>query len=758
MIFPSEWVIRFRWPIIVIFVAITALFATRLPGIEIDPEIKNQLPEDMPARENVRRIEERFGGSEPVMVILSAPDVLQASTLERVRAIGDDLAKVKTFTRIVSPFTLTDISGSPDGMMLVEPAIAEIPTDDAGRAALRERLKANDLVFGNVMASDFSAVAIIAMLSTEASDAETVAELHRVVDAHPGPETVTYGGMPDIRQHVSDDIRSDIRRFAPFGVAVIIIFLFATLRQLRGVALPFTIQIMSIIVSMGMIPVLGWKVQMVTVTLPVILLAVGNDHAIHLVAQYQELNVPGTNRTAAEITKDVLERLGLPIVAAGTTTVAGLLCLLTHIVVPAVQLGWLAAWGVTFAMAASLLFGPAVLSLLPVPKPVEGAGVHGEGHGLDLFLHALAKFVAARPRAVLGACIAFALVAASGIPLVEVDTNPINYYPRSAPVAVTALEVNDHFGGSTEIAVMVEGDIQDPEMMKKIDRLERDLKAMPQIGYTMSIATVVRKMNQAVSGGDPEQAKIPDSKEAIAQLFLLYSMGGSSEDFERMVDFDFEHAVVTARINSLSTTEIKAVVDEIHADVLSDFKDDKVVVGGFGTVFSDLVDAVVSGQVSSLTLSIAVVAVLDAIVFGSIGAGLWSIVPLLVAVPMLFGLMGYAGIELNVVTAMLSSIMIGVGVDYTIHYLWRYRELRRTGMSPEESVIETMNSVGRGILFNALSVVFGFSILFLSNFLPVRFFGFLVVVSIGGCLVAAFLLLPSLCVAFRPGFAEPKKG
>ncbi|MCB9683884.1 MAG: RND family transporter [Alphaproteobacteria bacterium] len=758
MTFPSEWVIRFRWPIIAIFLAITALFATRLPGIEIDPEIKNQLPPDMPARENVHKIEERFGGSEPVMVILSAPDVLQASTLERVRAIGDDLAKVKTFTRIVSPFTLTDISGSPDGMMLVEPAIARIPTDDAGRAALRERLKANDLVFGNVMASDFSAVAIIAMLSTEASDAETVAELHRVVDAHPGPEAVTYGGMPDIRQHVSDDIRSDIRRFAPFGVAVIIVFLFATLRQLRGVVLPFSIQIMSIIVSMGLIPVLGWKVQMVTVTLPVILLAVGNDHAIHLVAQYQELNVPGTTKTAGELTKEVLERLGLPIVAAGTTTVAGLLCLLTHIVVPAVQLGWLAAWGVTFAMAASLLFGPAVLSILPVPKPVAGAGVHGEGHGLDLALNRLAKFVAARPRAVLAGCLVFAVVAASGIPLVEVDTNPINYYPRSAPVAVTALEVNDHFGGSTEIAVMVEGDIQDPETMKKIDRLERDLKAMPQIGYTMSIATVVRKMNQAVSGGDPAQAKIPDTKEAIAQLFLLYSMGGSSEDFERMVDFDFEHAVVTARINSLSTTEIKGVVDEIHREVLSDFKDNNVVVGGFGTVFSDLVDAVVSGQVSSLTLSIVVVAVLDALVFGSIGAGLWSIVPLLVAVPMLFGLMGYAGIELNVVTAMLSSIMIGVGVDYTIHYLWRYRELRRSGISPEESVIETMNSVGRGILFNALSVVFGFSILFLSNFLPVRFFGFLVVVSIGGCLLAAFLLLPSLCVVFKPGFAEPKKG
>lgn len=754
----SDWVLRFRWPIIAFFLIITAVFALWLPGIQIDPEIKNQLPPNMPARQNVHLIEERFGGSEPVMVIVEADDVLQAKTLERIRAIGDDLAKVPTFTRVISPFTLTDIHGSPDGMMMVEPAVDAIPTDDAGREALRTRLKANDLVFGNVLSRDFTAAAIIVMLSTEASDAQTIAELHRVVDAHPGPETINFGGMPDIRQHVSEDIRSDIRRFGPFGVVVIIGFLFATLREVRGILLPFGIQVMSIIVSMGLIPMLGWKVQMVTVTLPVILLAVGNDHAIHLIAQYQELNLPGNKKSASEIVKEILQRLGAPIIAAGTTTVAGMLSLLTHIVVPAIQLGWLAAWGVTFAMTASLTFGPAVLSLLPVPKPVAGAGVHGEGHGLDKLLHRIAVFVAHHPKSVLAGCLVVAALATSGLPLIEVDTNPINYYPRSAPVAVTALEVNDHFGGSTEIAVMIEGDIQDPVVMKKIDKLEKDLHAMPEIGYSMSIATVVRKMNQAVNGGDPAQARIPDSKEAIAQLFLLYSMGGSTEDFQRMVDFEFTHAVVTARINSLSTTEIKHVVERIQSDVTAEFDPKQVVVGGFGTVFSDLVDAVVSGQVSSLTLSMIIVGVLDAMVFGSIGAGLWTMVPLLVAVPMLFGLMGYFGIELNVVTAMLSSIMIGVGVDYTIHYLWRYRELRRTGVSPEEAVIETMNSVGRGILFNALSVVFGFSILFLSNFLPVRFFGFLVVVSISGCLLAAFLLLPSLCIVFRPGFAEPKKG
>lgn len=754
MKFPSAWVLRFRWPIILAFVAVTLAFATQLPRLQIDPEIKNQLPPDMPARENVRKIEEKFGGSEPVMIVITAPDVLEPATLARVQAISDDLAKQPFVSRVLSPFTLTDIHGSEGGMMTVEPAIAAIPASDAEREDLRRRLADNDLVYGNVLARDFTAVAVIGMLSNDAKDSETVAAVRALGDRHPGPGELTYGGMPDIRQHVSEDIRSDIRRFAPVGVGVIVLFLYATLRQLRGILVPFTVQVMSIVVSMGLLPLLGWKVQMVTVTLPVMLLAVGNDHAIHIVSHVQEQNTPGDTRSGAQQAIDAISELGWPIIAAGITTVAGTMCLLTHIVVPAKQLGWVSSFGIAFAMIASMLFVPAVLSLLPKPKPVV-ADDHAQNGWLDRLLRWNADFVVARPKAVLAVVLAIAVVSSSGIPLVEVDTNPVNYYPEGAPVAENAALVNRHFGGSTEIAVMIEGDILDPAVMKKIDGFERDLRGTHGVGYTLSIAQVVRKMNRAVHGGDAAFDAIPDSKEAIAQLFLLYSMGGSVEDFERMVDFDYQHALVMVRVSSLATSEIKGIVQHIDARVADDFAGHPVTVGGFGTVFSDLVDAVVTGQVASLALSMLVVAVQDAMVFWSIEAGLWSMVPLVVAVPMLFGLMGFSGIELNVVTAMLSSIMIGVGVDYTIHFLWRYREVRRSGVSREDSVRETLTTVGRGIVFNALSVVAGFSVLFLSNFLPVRFFGFLVVVSISGCLLAALFLMPPLMLLFAPRFAEP---
>jgi uncharacterized protein len=760
MRFPSEWVVRNAWPIIAVFVALAACFAVPIGWIDVDPEIKNQLPPDMPARLNVRAIEDRFGGSELVMVVFTAPDVLDPAVLAQVQGVSDALAEVPIIDRVMSPFTLTDIRGDPSGMMTVEPAIPEIPAGADEQAALKARLRDNELVYGNVVARDFAAVSVIGLLSAEAKDSDTIAAVQAAIAASPGPAEVVIGGMPDVRENVSADIRSDIRRFAPIGFLVIIGFLFVTLRQARGVFVPFTVQLAAILVSMGLIPLLGWKVQMVTVVLPVMMLAVGNDHAIHVIARFQEENVPGRTAGAPELARRVLSELGVPVIAAGLTTAAGMLCLLTHIVVPAQQLGVLAGVGVVVAIIGSLTYAPAVLSKLPVPRPLatlgEGEiGQRGKGGGMERVLRALASVVVARPRAMVVGCLVFVALSSAGLPRLEVDTNPVNYYPSTAPVAVTAQAINDHFGGSTEIAVMVEGDMRDPAVLAKLQGLEEALQQMPQVGYTMSIAQVVRAMNRAMQGDAPGTDVLPDSREKVAQLYELYGMGGDTADLERMVDFEYTHALLTARVSSLSTGEIAEVVDEVERYTAEHFGEMPVTVGGFGAVFAELVDAVVDGQITSLSLSFLVVGLLCSLSFLSFEAGIYCLVPLMLAAPSLFGLMGWSGIELNVVTAMLSSIMVGVGVDYTVHFLWRYRVERRSGVEPEQAAYRTLVSAGRGIVFNAMSVVFGFSVLFLSNFLPVRFFGFLVTVSIGGCLIGAMVLMPPLMILLRPKFCEP---
>ena len=163
------------------------------------------------------------------------------------------------------------------------------------------------------------------------------------------------------------------------------------------------------------------------------------------------------------------------------------------------------------------------------------------------------------------------------------------------------------------------------------------------------------------------------------------------------------------------------------------------------------------GQLSSLFLSLLLVTLIVAALFRSLTAGLLSGGTLGLAMAFLFGLMGLLGIELNLPTALLSSIMIGVGVDYTIHFLWRYREERRQGGDPAHAVYRTLTTSGRGIIINALSVVLGFAVMLISAFVPVRYFGFLVLVSISACLLGAMVLIPAVVLQLRPRFLEPTK-
>jgi len=335
-----------------------------------------------------------------------------------------------------------------------------------------------------------------------------------------------------------------------------------------------------------------------------------------------------------------------------------------------------------------------------------------------------------------------------------VDTDPYSYFSDDDPVVITADLINEHLGGSQNISIVYHGDIKDPRLITKIDSTEQSLEHLPEVGNTTSIARVVRQMSRALN--DSSEAgfnTIPDARNAVAQYFELYSMSGDAEDFEKLVDFPYEHAVITARLNTSSTAVLSNVVDRIQR--MTEDDTDVLLVVGFGLVLSDLAHIVVQGQFISLFSATGLVAVLLMILFRSIPAGLISAIPLSLSMIILFGLMGFFGIELNIATAMLSSIMIGVGIDYTIHFLWRYREERSNGSDPVNAASTTLITTGRGIIFNAFSVIIGFVALLLSNFLPVRFFGFLVVVTILACLIGALVLVPSLCLVLRPRFLEP---
>lgn len=754
----AHLVTRRPWFFVAIFSAITIYFGMQLPNAQLDTDMKSQLPDDLPTRVDLQKIESVFGGTDMAMIVVSADDILEPKTLQRVQKLSEGLENIEDFDRVISLFTAKDIR-SEDDEMLVEPAVGESlpePGDTEALAQLRSRLVENPLVHGNIVSKDFKHTALIGFLKLEADDGEVVAALEQLIAETPGPGTAMVGGMPLTRVNLTKDMRKDMRVLVPVGLLIMLVFLFVCFRQARGVALPFIMTVMAIVVAMGLVPVLGWKIHTVTVLLPVILLAVANDYGIHVLARYQEDNAPGTTLDSPGLARSGILELARPIMATGITTMAGLLCLVTHIIIPAEQLGILAAVGVGFAVLGSLTFIPAILTLLPKAKPVidtEGAKQLGL---IDRLLFSVAAAIPKRPKTIVLACVLVCAAVGSGASRLVVDTNPMSFYKQTQPVWQSTHVLNEHLGGWAGVSVIAQGDIKDPAVLRAIDELEQHLRADDLVGTTTSIAGVIRKMHQVMNGGDPEFDAIPESRELVAQYLLLYSMSGDSQDLEKLVDFEYKNAQLMAKVTDAGTRAASHVVDRTEEWIEAHPDAPFVRVGGFLDVMADMVGHIVRGQITSILLSILIVGTLVAVLMRSLVAGCLAMFPLSLALLLLFGIMGYAGIELNLITAMLSSIMIGVGVDYTIHFLWRYRDERAAGLEAVAAVSRTLVTSGRGIVFNAFSVLIGFAVLVSSAFFPVQFFGILVAISISACLIGALVVLPAIVLLLRPKFLEPR--
>ncbi len=737
--------------IIAIFLLITVFFAFQLPRIEMDTAIKSLIPEQMPSRVKIEKIESIFGGTEIVMLTVEADDILDQAVLQRIKYISDELAKLVEVDQVNSPFTMQDIRGEAD-QLIIEDAIQTIPTNQQQKKALRKQLKESELVMGNVLADNFKAASLVAVLAENVRDADVLNKINKIIveseKINNSSGSYRLAGLPVLRVKNAEIMQRDMRILMPVGILIMLIFLYLCFRQIRGVLLPFLVVIMSIIVALGLLPLLGWKFQLLTILLPVSLLAITNDYGIHLIANYQEKVRAGKYTDNKMLAQSTISSLGKPILATGITTIAGLLSLLAHIIVPARQLGLLAGAGIAFALLASLFLIPALLTLLPSKVNKIKAGI-----GLEKILNIIARLVVKNPQKVILISLIIVAVVATGILKLKIDTNPINFYSSQSELVKATELVNNKFGGANNISVVAKGDIKDPKLMQKINELEQKMQNYPQIGEVSAISKILREMNQQMHNGDPAYQKIPDSRNLISQYLLLFSMSG---ELDKLIDFKREHALITARIPANSTNQIQEVVKYIRQSAAS-FQDTPfILAGGFGDLLAELVDAVVKGQAYSLGLSILIVGLIVILLFQSITAGLIAVIPLILAMVGLFGLMGYFNIELNMVTAMLSSIMIGVGVDYTIHFLWRYREeLKKANY--QQAVKKTLITSGRGIIFNALSVIVGFSVLLISDFLPVKFFGFLVVVSIAGCLAGALILLPAICLVFKPAFLEKEE-
>lgn len=758
----AKYVTRFPKITIAICLLITAMFATQLPKLWIDASVKGNFPPNFPAKLAIDELEEIFGGSEIMLLGMEADNIYDPDTLAIIQRLSDEIEEFEVVDDVASLFTVNDIIGTDLGME-VDDLIPEFPETEAEVQALRERMKANPLFWNNIISDDETATAIIANIAPESKDDVVYTAFQRIVDrekaARHGQGVRFYlGGMPLTRALMSLNIQKDMRRFLPAGMVLMVILLYFSFGSFRGIFLPFTVVLMSIVCTFGLMAYLNKPITMIGMILPPMLIAIANDYSIHLVARYYEdVKQHIESLSTQDIAVKVMQRLGVPIFLAGITTIAGFGSLLTHIMPPAKELGIFASFGIGMAFVFSMTFAPAWLALLPVPKVLADGN---RKERLDSLLRGVTRFITRHPntpKILVATGVLIALISATGIRKIIVDTNPMNYYKDDYPLVVSTKLLNAKLGGSMTVDVVFDGDIKSPGVLRKIQEVQEFLNTLPHIGKTMSMVDYLKQMNKAMHADDPAYYKIPESRNLVAQYLLLYSMSGDPEDFERVVDYEYRKGHLIGRVNVSGTTEVSETVDAIESYIARHFEDVQTPkvesITGFSVLFNELIPLVVRGQMRSLLLSLGIIFVLGAFAFRSLVAGFFTVFPISIAMLIVFGLMGYSGIELNIATAMLSSILIGVGVDYTIHFLYHYREeIQHTGLDAHKALEVTLTTSGKGIIYNAMSVVVGFCVLMLSQFLPVYFFGWLLTCSIIACLIGALTLLPAAVLVVKPAF------
>jgi predicted RND superfamily exporter protein len=749
----ENFIIKYRGSIIIISVLVTVLAAIPLFHTTIDSDLRAYLPADMPSQVNTDKIEELFGSTDPVLLVFESDDILNPETLKRIKGLSKEFNKRKEFEHVLSLFDSKEIKGE-NGAMIVDPAVKRIPKTEKRRKRLRKSIKNNELVYKLIVSEDFRYTLMMINIKKGVSDMVSLPIIDSLINAYPGKAKVYKAGEPYLRTTINDDISGDMSLLLPIGLLIMIVFLYLSFKEKRGVILPFLVVAMSIVVSMGLIPLFGWKISLLTVLVPIMMIAMANDYGVHFIAAYQERNLSNPEWTMQQIVADTLKHLKKPVIVTALTTAAGILALLAHVMIPARQVGVVASIGISFALILSLFFLPAILAGLKKGKPQKNL----QGNKKTILIRILASIgsvITKNPKKVLIGSLVFTVILGLGIFKIQVDSNTENILPKDHPFRQASDILNEYFGGTKNISILFKGDIKDPKLMKKLDDYETELKKMPQVGQAASIATVVRIISKAINDkNDIFYDKIPDSREAIAQYLELYQMSGDPDDFEQLVDFNYSKAVLNIQVKANDNKAIKEVLAKVNE--LTTNNSNMKIIGGFCLVVNDLADAIIKGQTYSLALAILIIALLLMLIFRSVVAGLIGSIPLVITIIILFGSMGYLGVKLDIVTALLSSIVVGAGVDYTIHFLWRYKEERINGKTGNEAVILTLVTTGRGITINALSVIIGFIALFVSAFVSLKYFAFLIIFSIFFCLLTALIVVPALCLVFKPKFLEPK--
>ena len=659
--------------------------------------------------------------------------------------------------------------------LLVARSAADL--DDVGRAAVDAELDGIESFYESakrrVTAARRAEIAAIRGVLAEFAGA-----------ARPGmPEaggTLHLGGVPMIADDMITFVRNDLVVFG-VGVAVFLVIVLGLIfRESRWVVLPLAGCFYAGLLMIGMLGLVGWKVTVISSNFLALMLIITISMNIHLTVRYRQLHRDHPELSHRDLVGATVRRMVWPCLYTALTTIIGFGSLVFSGIKPVIDFGWMMSIGLAVTFVTAFTLFPSIVLLLGHTSRYKHSGVGGAPERPDAdstfarrVTRGLALAAERRGGWVLGAAGVLLVVGALGASRLTVENSFVDYFSDDTEIYRGLALIDRELGGTTPLEVVLDLDedrIFDDEPAPKpaeydaeaerekagywftefkIERIKEVhdwLASQPEVGKVLSLASLVR-VGEKLNDGQPLDS---------LQLALVYRR--VPEDLklsliDPYIDILWDEARISLRIrDTVPDLHRKELLDRIHTGLGDELGlgPDDVTVSGLLVLYNNMLQSLFTSQISTLGAVLAGVALMLLLLFRSLTLAVLGVVPNLLAAGAVLGSMGLLGIPLDFMTITVAAVTIGIAVDNAIHYIYRFREeLARSG-----DYVATMHvchaNIGRAVFYTSATIIFGFSILVLSNFLPTIYFGLLTGLAMAIALLAALTLLPKLILLTRP--------
>jgi uncharacterized protein len=752
------------WITIISVVLISTWFlSAMMKNARMETNLDEYMPSEHPAFVYSDQAEEWFNIKDGILIAIeNRSGIYNPQTLEKIRDITEALQEMEEFEAndVMSLYSADNITGDEWGMD-VRAFYGRVPTTPERLEALRLEVRDNDMVYRRLVSEDETVALIVAGMDSKFFTQEFYREIMDFANSFESEEEIIYvAGRPIVEGTMALLGPADMKKMVPLVLVVIAVVLYLLLRSFRAASATLFSVFISSVWAFGLMSVLNVPIYSVSTMIPVMLIAIGVAYGIyfynHLNRYY--LNNPGTSRH--EAIRYTLGILWKPLAMAAFTTMIGFISLLTSQVYPIKYFGVFTAFGIFTAFVLALVFLPAAVMLFGY-KPREKRSRTNDflNNG---GLNAMADKLLQKKVWVFATVAAIVLVSLFGLQRVWINSSFLDNFEKDSNIVLTDAFVNSKFGGTSTLNVILESETADgfkqPEFLRLIDNMQHETEKLPEVGNSFSLADYLKRMNKVMNEDKEEFYTIPSESDMVAQYLLLYEMSGDPENLLKVVNYDYNRTNITFQLKGDDSKTINEALSVIKG-FEDRFAGHGIEINYAGSGYKALVftSLILEGQILSIGITLILVLILLSLMFRNIKAGLIGSVPITITALISFGVMGLLNIPLGTPTALLSSIAIGIGIDYAIHFIQNYRMNIVKNGSRQDALHATMGQTGKAILFNAVVVIAGFLVLLFSVFPPNRILGALVSMNMFTSFLGTLSIMMVLVYTYRVFIEKPSK-